>query len=105
MARVEPDNDHPEFVPIFRDLLDLFARPLGQLGVVGEEQIPAIRSIRAAIHGFVLLESSGQFQLADDIENSYLWLVEAMVRGIVTSVSPMYALPVAVCRRRLPSPS
>lgn len=82
MSRVEPDNDHPEFAPVARRLLDVFARPLGQLGVTGSDTIHAIRSLRAAMHGFVLLETSGQFQLEQDPGQSYRWLVEALLRGI-----------------------
>lgn len=81
MARVEPDNDDPAFVPVYRDLLDLFARPLGQLGVAEGEVIHAIRGMRASIHGFVLLESSGQFQLEVDPHASYRWLVDTMIAG------------------------
>lgn len=81
MGRVEPNNDDPEFAPILRDMLDLFARPFGQLGVPPQEHVHAIRGLRAAVHGFVLLENSGQFQLADNREASYDWLVEAVLRG------------------------
>lgn len=82
MARVEPDNDDPRFVPLLRDLLDLFARPLGQLGVPEDDVIHAIRGIRASIHGFVLLEASGQFQLQVDSQESFRWLVDTMVMGV-----------------------
>ncbi len=81
MGRIEPDNDDPEFAPIFRDVLDLFARPFGQLGVPAEEHVHAIRGLRAAMHGFILLENSGQFQLTEDTEASYRWLIEAVLRG------------------------
>lgn len=82
MARIEPDNDDPAFASVMRDVIDLFARPFGQLGVVGDDAIHGIRSLRAAMHGFVLLETSGQFQLAQDAEVSYRWLVEAVIRGL-----------------------
>jgi AcrR family transcriptional regulator len=86
MARVEPDMDDPVYAPMVRDMLDLFARPLGQLGVPPEEVVHAIRSLRAGVHGFVLLESSGQFQLKEDPEVSYGWMIEAMIRGVHGSV-------------------
>lgn len=88
MSRVEPDNEHPEFAPVLRSMLDLFARPLGQLGVTGPDTIHAIRSLRAAVHGFVLLESSGQFKLSEDPEQSYRWLVDALLRGIGGTEAP-----------------
>lgn len=82
MSRIEPDNEHPDFVPVFQRTMDLFARPLGQLGVPRERRVHAIRGLRAAIHGFVLLESTGQFQLAEDRAESFGWLVETLIRGV-----------------------
>jgi len=83
MSRIEPDNDDPDFIPVYADLLDLFARPFGQLGVAAEDQVHAIRGLRAALHGFILLEQQGQFQLLDDVGESYQWLVDAVIRGCV----------------------
>lgn len=88
MARVEPDYTDG-IPPQDRDLLGLFALPLRRLGVAKKERVHALRSIRSAIHGFVLLESSGQFQLAEDAEQSFEWMVEALLRGMAppTSIS------------------
>ncbi|MFK7930922.1 MAG: TetR/AcrR family transcriptional regulator [Myxococcota bacterium] len=82
MARVEPEPDHPDVVAINQDLLDMFARPLGQLGVPPEHRVHAIRGLRAAIHGFVLLESGGQFQMKEDPEVSFGWMVRALIQGL-----------------------
>ncbi|MBX2802263.1 MAG: TetR/AcrR family transcriptional regulator [Myxococcales bacterium] len=84
MARVEPDHDDVQAMPMIQDLLDLFERPLGQLGVIEEHRVHAMRSFRSAIHGFVLLETSGQFQLADDVEHSFAWMVDGLIRGLVS---------------------
>ena len=82
MSRVEPDNEHPDFAPIMVDILDLFRRPLAQLGLPEAEQLHAIRGLRAAMHGFVLLENSGQFALSEDSGESFGWLVEAILAGL-----------------------
>ena len=82
MSQTPPQNDHPELGPIIVDLLDLFRRPLGQLGITGDEAIHTIRALRAAIHGFVLLETSGQFGLGQSIDESYAWLVATTLRGL-----------------------
>jgi len=81
MARVEPDMDDPVYAPMIQDMLDLFARPFGQLGVPADGVVHAVRSLRAGVHGFVLLKASGQLQLKEDPEASYGWLIEAMIRG------------------------
>ncbi len=85
MARVEPDYANNDIPPSARDLLDLFERPLGQLGVPEAERVHGIRSLRASIHGFVLLETTGQFQLAEDVDESFRWSVERMVRGVAST--------------------
>ena len=85
MARVEPEHGPKDPPPAVRDLLDLFERPLAQLGVPEGERIHGIRSLRAAIHGFALLESSGQFQLGVDIDASFHWMVESLIRGVASA--------------------
>lgn len=85
MSRVRPQNDHPEFASLLRDLLDIFSRPLAQLGVAREDEIHAIRALRAAIHGFVLLETQQQFQLSDDPNASFDWLVRSVLSGATSS--------------------
>jgi AcrR family transcriptional regulator len=82
MDRVKPDNEAPDAKPVLQELLGLFRRPLEQLGVPDGELVHAMRSLRSAVHGFVLLEASGQFQLADDPEESFAWLVQTWVQGV-----------------------
>lgn len=82
MARVQPNPTHPDAVPYVRDMLDLFERPLGQLGVPTDQRLHAIRSVRSTIHGFVLLETSGQFQMGGSLEESFAWAVECLIRGV-----------------------
>lgn len=82
MSRVEPDNAHPEFKPVMADLLALFQQPLAQLGLPDAQQLHAIRGLRGAVHGFVLLENSGQYALDTDSGQSFDWLVEAVLAGI-----------------------
>lgn len=42
----------------------------------------AIRALRSAIHGFVLLELGGGFGLPDDLDRSFALLVDTVVTGI-----------------------
>lgn len=82
MARIEPDHGPTDMPPMMRDLVDLFERPLAQLGVPEDERIHGIRSLRSFVHGFVLLETSGQFKLAEDVDESFRHGVETFVRGV-----------------------
>ncbi len=82
MSRIEPDNEDPVWGPVIRDTLDLFRRPLGRLGVVGDDAVHAMRALRAAMHGFLLLESNGQLQLQVRSAESFQWTVDTLLRGL-----------------------
>ncbi len=82
MSRVPPRNEDPEFRPQLVDMLDLFGQPLARLGQDRGEQLHAIRSLRAAIQGFLLLENSGQFALATDSGESFRWMVRTLLEGL-----------------------
>ena len=45
--------------------------------------VDAIRILRSAVHGFVLLELEGGFGLSDDLERSFALLVETITAGII----------------------
>lgn len=51
-------------------------------GLEGDGAIHAVRALRAAIYGFVTLETGGGFGIPLDIEESYEWLLELLDRGL-----------------------
>ena len=55
---------------------------LSGAGITGEEAIHATRCLRAAVHGFVLLEISGGFGLPESIDVSFDRLVAMLTAGI-----------------------
>ena len=44
--------------------------------------VHATRSLRSALHGFVSLELAGSFAMAVDPDETFSWLVEALIRGL-----------------------
>ena len=52
------------------------------LGVPPERRIDAVRSVRAAVHGFVVLELDGGFGMPDDVDVSFAFLVDGLVAGL-----------------------
>lgn len=82
MSRIPPDNDEPDFARTLRRLLDLFSRPLLQMGLPEEDVVHAIRGFRSAVHGFVLLETGAQFGLVEAPSESFDWLVNALLDGL-----------------------
>jgi len=85
MSQVPPKNEDLEFGPLRDQLLSLFQRPLAQLGIAGDDAIHAIRALRSATHGFVLLETRGQFGLDQSTEDSFAWLVRTTLAGLAAS--------------------
>jgi len=51
-------------------------------GLEGDEALHATRAVRAALHGFVLLETQGGFGLALDVDESFAALVAVLDRGL-----------------------
>jgi AcrR family transcriptional regulator len=51
---------------------------LGSYGVGGDDAVDAARTLRAALHGFVVLEASGGFGLPRDVDRSFDRLVTAL---------------------------
>jgi AcrR family transcriptional regulator len=51
---------------------------LGGYGLDGDDAVDAARTLRAALHGFVVLEASGGFGLPRDVDRSFDRLVTAL---------------------------
>jgi AcrR family transcriptional regulator len=58
------------------------ARAVESLGVPAENQIDAIRAFRAAVHGFVVLELGGGFGMPEDVDASFAFLIDGLVRSL-----------------------
>ena len=55
---------------------------LAGYGLDGDDAIHAARTIRSAMHGFVLLESERGFGLFQDLDDSFEFLVATIDRGL-----------------------
>jgi AcrR family transcriptional regulator len=54
-------------------------------GLEGEDAIHGVRVIRAALHGFVTLETDGGFGMPLDLDDSFARLVATLDRGLLAS--------------------
>jgi AcrR family transcriptional regulator len=73
------------FEPTDPALLALTQRTAGVIAALGlppAQTLHAIRGLRSAIHGFVDLESAGQFRLAVPADASFDWLLDVFVAGL-----------------------
>jgi hypothetical protein len=55
---------------------------LRAFALADEDAIHAARAFRAAVHGFVALESGGGFGMAVDVDESFRRLVAALAAGL-----------------------
>jgi AcrR family transcriptional regulator len=55
---------------------------LAGFGFEGERAIDAARTVRSAVHGFVVLEASGGFGLPRGLDASFAFLVRTLVDGL-----------------------
>lgn len=85
MAEVSLAPDDPDYSPVARPLLDRAVAPWRHLGVGANEAVHAVRALRAAVHGFVLLERQGQFRMAPAADRTFAPLVDAVIAGFAAA--------------------
>jgi AcrR family transcriptional regulator len=73
-----PDPDDVEHTAASAELLDIAFAVLAGYGVTGDDAVDAIRGLRAAMHGYVTLESASGFKMAQDVDVSYQRLIDAL---------------------------
>jgi AcrR family transcriptional regulator len=54
-------------------------------GIADADMVHAIRTIRSALHGFVVLQQTGGFQWSEDPDDSFEWMIQFIDRGLRTA--------------------
>ena len=83
-----PGTDDEELQTAANRVLDLMLAVLHGYGLHGEAAIHAVRTIRAALHGFVALEQAGGFGLPYDLDDTFAQLVTVLDGGLRSPTSP-----------------
>lgn len=81
MAEVALAPEDPDFAPVSKGLLELMLAPWRMLGLSGDDAVHALRGLRAAVHGFTVLERQGLFRMAPAADQTFALLVEATLDG------------------------
>jgi AcrR family transcriptional regulator len=79
-----PDRGDTAYEAAAAGVLELFGSVLSAFDLTGDDTIDAIRSLRAAMHGFVSLELLGGFAIPLDIDRSYERLITAVIDSFST---------------------
>lgn len=77
-----PDPDDTEHQAAGAEIIAMLRLVLEPYGLSSDEEVHAIRGLRALVHGFVSLELAGGFRMAVDLEESYHWLLGRFVQGL-----------------------
>ena len=73
-----PNPDDEEHTVASDRVLATVLEVLSRYGLSGPDAIDATRALRAAMHGFVALESVGGFGIPQDVDRSFTRLIDAL---------------------------
>jgi AcrR family transcriptional regulator len=76
------DPADAELVTAGTEVVDIISGALRGYGFTPDQRVDAIRALRSAIHGFVLLELEGGFGLPRDLDASFATLIRMLTRGL-----------------------
>lgn len=88
--------DDVEDTAVSLQAIQIIADVLAGYALEGDDAIDAIRGLRATLHGFVSLETSGGFALKVDVDRSF----ERLVHGFTVSLSRWTETTVDTADRR-----
>jgi hypothetical protein len=77
-----PAADDLEDQQASAEVLAVVVAVLAGFDVEDQRAIDAARTVRSAVHGFVVLESSGGFGLPRDLDASFAFLIDTLARGL-----------------------
>ncbi len=72
----------PELEASNRQLLEFAVRLLDGYDLDDQGRIHALRALRSLIHGFALLETTGSFEYAVSVPQSFTWAIENYLNGL-----------------------
>lgn len=83
MTNTVLEQDDPDFVTVQKETIGVFLKVLSPLKLDETEQIHFVRALRAAVHGFSILEVKKQFGMPFEIEESFKYLVDSIIVTLV----------------------
>jgi AcrR family transcriptional regulator len=86
-AQRAPAKGDAEARAVANEAVDVLRAVLAGYGLEGDDAIHAARAVRAALHGFAMLEAGGGFGIKLDVDESFARLVELLDRGLLMTGS------------------
>ncbi|RMB81465.1 TetR/AcrR family transcriptional regulator [Streptomyces shenzhenensis] len=89
-----PDGPDDPFVPASARALDSLSAVLRGYHLDPAQEIHALRMLRSTLHGFATLEVTGGFQHDTDVDDSFIWMITFIDRGLrAATATPGPAAP------------
>jgi AcrR family transcriptional regulator len=80
-----PNVAEPAVAAAAGHLVEIAYAVVRGFGLTEQEQVDAVRTLRAAVTGFLALEHGGGYRLARDLDTSFKFLVKVLARGLVSA--------------------
>jgi AcrR family transcriptional regulator len=80
-----PNAQDPAVSAAAARLVEIAYAVVRGLGLAESEQVDAVRTLRAAVTGFLVLEHGGGYRMARDPDASFDFLVNVLVQGLVST--------------------
>lgn len=80
-----PNAADPGVVVAATRMVEIAYAVVRGFGLDEREQVDAVRTVRAAVNGFLALEIGGGYQLERDPDASFQFLVKVLAKGLVAS--------------------
>ena len=77
-----PRSADPAVVASALRLVEIAYAVVRGFGLAGDEEIDAVRTLRAAVVGFIALEHGGGYQLEREADASFRYLIAVLAKGL-----------------------
>lgn len=73
------DQNRADFLEVSKPFFELFNKLLSNFNIPKKEQIHVLRWLRSMSHGFIILELQKQFELPENVNQSYEFLIKTVI--------------------------
>jgi AcrR family transcriptional regulator len=77
-----PTSGDPAVVAAYARVVEIAYAVVRGFGLAADQQVDAVRTLRAAVTGFIALEHGGGYQLARDLDASFRYLIGVLAKGL-----------------------
>jgi len=74
-----PPSDDAELTAAAEQFTSIFFDAIRQYGFDGSQAVHAVRGLFSTVHGFIMLERAGTFDMPIEVDESFRWLLQRYV--------------------------